>query len=114
MSCGILEDKSIGNCSNSGISSKYKTVVLVSDNPELQVFEPSDTSPAVVLKKRIVCGEEYIYAIPCDGKDDKRVGWMMGGSYIYTSDSRFRNISKYPVPLHDRQETYSQYERLSK
>lgn len=29
---------------------------------------------------------------------------MFGGNFVWTSDSRFSNIYKYPVPVHDRVE----------
>jgi hypothetical protein len=31
--------------------------------------------------------------------------WSFGGNFIYTSDSRLRNVCKYPIPLHDRNES---------
>jgi hypothetical protein len=112
----ILEDKKIGNCSNRGISYWAKEVTIVTDIPELQIFEtyPKDelNRPLVVIKKKKVCGEEYVYAEPID--EPTGVGWMMGGTFIYSTDSRFRQfLNKYPIPLHDRQETAQEYERNS-
>jgi len=110
----ILENKQIGNCSNHGISKYHDQVTIVTDIKECQVFEttPHDTltSPLVMIKKKNVCGKEYVYAEPIDG-----CGYMMGGSFIYSSDSRFRrHLSDYPIPLHDRQEPNEQYEQLSR
>lgn len=30
--------------------------------------------------------------------------FMAGGNFVYSSDSRFREINQYPVPVHDRAE----------
>ena len=101
----ILEDKQIGNCSNNGISSKYSSVLLIGleipGNTEIR-----DNVPTVILQKR----NEYITCRPCT--PPYGVGYMFGGCFVYSSDSRFP--SQYPIPLHDRQETQEQYNMLSK
>ena len=107
----ILDYKD-GNFSNGGISKFHKEVTIVSEKPELQIFEiePKDelVRPIVVIKNR----DGYIYAEPIDAPEG--VGWMMGGSFIYSCDSRFRNLlNEYPIPLHDRQETPEQNRLLS-
>jgi hypothetical protein len=103
MTVSIYTSKDGGDCSNGGISSRAKRVFLATDIPEMQIFEAQPEDEIVVIKKKNVCGNDYIYATP--EKDSDSFGWMMGGSYIYACDSRFsRNISKYPVPLHDRRE----------
>jgi hypothetical protein len=53
--CGILENKSIGNCSLNGISNRYKKVTLVGKGiPE--IFEVTDDRPAVKLVYRTIGG----------------------------------------------------------
>lgn len=108
----ILEDKRIGNCSNNGISSRCSQVVLVGEGiPE--IFEPSEDAPAVKLVKRILfCTKEYIHCEPVESTRRGNVGYMAGGTFVYSSDSRFP--SDYPIPLHDRQETQEQYDMLSR
>jgi hypothetical protein len=27
---------------------------------------------------------------------------MMGGNFVYSSDARFRDVNRYPIPVHDR------------
>lgn len=96
-------DSPLGNCSNKGLSSKYKEVCVINvEGP----FDPSPEYPAVRLIKRkwgnVVC--EPV------GLEDKAK--MFGGAYVTTSDSRFgeavRKLSGYefsfPVALHDRVE----------
>jgi len=101
----ILENKEIGNCSNKGMSYWHDQVTIVSDIEECQIFDidaPSQlVRPIVVIKKRTMHdGSVYVYAEPIDEGH-----YMMGGSFIYSSDSRFRKyFNEYPIPLHDRQE----------
>lgn len=97
------------DCSNGGLTSKYDSLVLVGPGvPE--VFEPSDTSPALELKFKggIPC------AFPESSVDSNSVGWMFGGAFVYSCDSRFRKINDgNPIKVMDRQETYEQYKALS-
>jgi hypothetical protein len=112
----IFEAKDFGNCSNNGISKWNKEVTIISDINECAVFDIDPASqlsrPLVVIKHKRIGGEDYVYAEPLE--EPEGVGWMMGGCFIYSCDSRFRrHFSKYPIPLHDRQETQEQYEQLS-
>lgn len=110
--CSVYEDKSIGNCSNNGISARCKSVTLVGDGIP-GIFESSESAPAVVLKKKNI-GGEYLYAVPTDLVDDERearLPVMFGGSFIYASDGRFP--SRQPIPLHDRVESWDGYNFLS-
>ena len=98
-----IYDSPLGNCSNKGLSSKFKEVCVINvEGP----FDPSPDAPAVKLVKR---DHGNIVCIPV-GLEDK---WtMFGGAYVSTSDSRFndavRKLSGYahgfPVALHDRVE----------
>jgi hypothetical protein len=98
------------DCTNGGITSKVSKAILVGDGiPE--IFTPNEDAPALRLVRRNIDGE-YLHAEPVEGKDAKRVGWMTGGNFIYTSDARFP--SRQPISVHDRQETVEQYEALSR
>lgn len=104
LSCGILEDKSIGNCSAGGISSRCKEVTLIGIPGEIEiegVFEATEERPAVRIVKRFLFGRNYYHAEPIDD-DGKNHWYSSGGTFIYTSDSRFP--FDYPLPLHDRKE----------
>ncbi len=108
LTCGIFESKRIGNCSNYGISSRCKTVVLLgikrldgTFEPTAGVFSSNPDMPPVIIEERKPCGKLYYTAYPCDDDGEKLDGmYMMGGCYIKTSDSRFP--FDYPIPLHDR------------
>lgn len=111
MTVSIFINKQIGQSSNGGISSKCNKVTLIGEGiPEM--YEPSENAPAVKLVKRNIYGSEYIHCEPVERPFAGCVGWMMGGSYVHCSDSRIREISPYPIPLHDRQEGQEQYLNL--
>jgi hypothetical protein len=96
----VYVDSDGSDCTNGGISSKFKNVTLIpADGP----FEPAEDRPAVTLIRRNIGGSDYIHLVPCDENAKPLPGWwMFGGNFAYTSDSR--NPSKYPIPIHDRQE----------
>jgi hypothetical protein len=99
MICSVYESKDHGNCSNDGVSARYSSVVLIGPGiPEL--FEPKDDRPAVYLDRNFngVAGNVAAVAKGGDG-----VGPMFGGSFIYTSDSRFPGGG--PLKLMDRYES---------
>lgn len=106
--CGIYQDKSIGNCSNGGISQFLTRVTLVGPGIA-EIFEPTVDAPAVVLRSvSIGSNDEHVYAVPLSllpgvvpVKGEGRPS-MMGGCFIFSSDGRFP--SRQPIPLHDRQE----------
>lgn len=97
MYASILEDKRIGNCSNRGISSWAKEVLLVGPGiPE--IFESRPEIPMVKMGERM----GRVFVEPVSEKDPDAVGWMFGGAFVWCSDSRFP--AEYPIPLMDRQE----------
>jgi len=103
--CSILEPKDIGNCSAHGISSRVRKVTLV--GPGIAgIFEPSEDAPAVALKElRISEDRLHVFARPIEIPEGAHS--MMGGCFIWTSDSRFP--SRQPIPLHDRVEVGNGY-----
>lgn len=107
--CSVYESKRHGNCSAAGISSRVDSVILCPD-PDSgndwgipKIFEASDDCPAVVLRSIRVSEEyEHVYAVPVELLQSGTGTWMFGGSFLYTSDSRFP--LRHPIPLHDRVE----------
>ena len=97
-----------GERRGSGITASIDRFVLVGEGlPE--IFEASENMPALVLIRRDIDGE-YLHAEPDFPPDRDKVGWMFGGNFVYTTDSR---ATRYPVPVHDRQETQQQHTALS-
>ena len=93
-----------GECSNNGLSS-YKTLLQIGCDIEL------------VKGHRNTC-----IARPITDTPEGHTGWTFGGSYIATSDSRFSEAVEEitgqdfygAIPLHDRTDTWANYERLSR
>ena len=75
-----------------------KKQVCVIDKEIPGIFEPDENYPAVRLVRRVLFGKDYIHAEPMQPGS-----YAFGGSFIYTSDSRLREVNEYPIPLHDRQ-----------
>jgi hypothetical protein len=108
----VFENKSIGNCSNHGITEKYDRLLLIHEEGFIDIDENNITEDVVKLVIRNIQGKEYKHIEPY--KKATKVGYMFGGSYASTSDSRFSKISQYPLAIHDRQETQEQYDQLSR
>ena len=102
-----------GDSSNGGISSQFDQAVVI-DPSMPEIFEADKDSPALKLVRRNIGGSVYIHAEPVDPCPSNQVGYMFGGCFVYTSDSRFRNVCQYPIPLHDRSETQEEYDILSR
>lgn len=100
--CGIFEDKSIGNCSNNGISNRYNDVyVLCPDgNIEIDLNDPPEN--LVSFEVRNLGFGKFARFTPYNNNGK----WnMFGGTFVWSCDSRFReHFCEYPVPLHDRYE----------
>lgn len=102
---------SLPDCSNGGISGRCQYVTLI-DVPGPS--EPGEDAPACRLVRRNIGGKVVVSAVPVETPGG--VGPMMGGCYIATSDSRFREAVGFygAVALHDRWETPAQCAALSK
>jgi hypothetical protein len=114
--CSILEPKDIGNCSNNGISSQYKDIILIGvEDGNTEVDELNLPDNACQLVKRVLFSERHDYIVPCKPIEDGNVGYMASGCYVTTSDTRFQEYTGSEIlPLFDRQETQRQYDTLSK
>lgn len=96
--------------SNRGPSAIVKEVLVIDD----EVGGPFDFDPErhipIKLVRRQIGDREYIHARPffCEEWPNTRFGagvhTMFGGTFIFTSDSRLRDVSPYPIPFHDRVE----------
>lgn len=98
------------DCTKGGLSSRYSRCVIVDTAvPGIVTLDPTCEFPVVIKRK----GKDYIYAEPLQidaqciisGERSKPVAYMMGGNFIYNTDSRFREAyGDRPIPLHDRRE----------
>lgn len=91
------------DCTNGGVSSKAVEGILVGDGIE-GPNEPREGQVVFRLVKRMLGGKPYFHAEPDVPVPAGHVGYMFGGNFLYTSDSRLRRICEYPIPIHDRSE----------
>lgn len=102
LSCGIFQDKVIGNCSNDGISNRFNSVYVIcpDGNHEIDLDNPPEN--LVIYEEK-----DFGFTVHRRFKPYNTGGrWnMFGGTFVYTSDGRFREtFGDYPIPLHDRYE----------
>ena len=95
----------LGDCSNGGISSRYSTLLLIHDKGFIEVDESNPPENLVKIVTRHLFGRDYKHIEPVKPVDTGNVGYMAGGAIGYSCDSRFRDLSEYPLNIHDRQET---------
>ena len=81
------------------ITGKYDKAILIGKNVPEQL-SPSEDIPALHLGN---IGDHVIANVP--NKESDAI-YMFSGNFIYTSDSRFRSLTKDggPIPVHDRME----------
>jgi hypothetical protein len=101
------------DCTNGGISARNKRLILVGEGVP-QISDPGDDTPAIYLARRSFRDSEYLVAVATGDErtiDEKIIGPMFGGNFLWSSDSRFP--SRQPIPIHDRFESADDYARNS-
>ncbi len=102
-----------GDCSNNGITSRFNEILVIcpEGNIEIDESKPLPENLCKVVTRDFGFGI-YKHIEPIVKPNG--VGWMAGGCIGYTCDSRFRRMSEYPLPIHDRTETQAEYDCYSK
>ena len=113
------------DCTNGGISAEYDRLLCLCDAGFIEVDLDHPPKELVKIVSRTLPRlwdfsgdgdyESTVYHIEPYAKPE-HVGWMMGGNYAASSDSRFADMvgGIYgAIPVHDRQETQELYDRLS-
>jgi hypothetical protein len=97
----------LGDCTNNGLSSKVTHAYLVWDvdplnqDKILEDFYNEKGEDFFVIKERTIFGKHSMIAVPYSIYKTGQHS-MMGGNFLYTSDSRFPSDS--PIAIHDRVE----------
>lgn len=91
----------LGDCTNGGISTRRRTLYILSATKG--PFEPEDIRDCVYIEWREIGDEKYI---DCRPAYCQKRWYMSGGNFLYSSDSRFKEVTKsnYPISIHDRYE----------
>jgi hypothetical protein len=98
------------DCTGGGITSKHKELYLCTTKEEAQELHKKG-EPALFLNKNKFSFGTYLAAYPPCNPDANCVGWMSGGNFVYSCDSRFEEYfhTSQPIKVHDRQETTAHY-----
>ena len=127
LSVSVYRDAGSSDCTNGGVTSRMSSLILFGEGIDGHWSPDGAAVPKILLLKRdkVHLGG-YLYAVPgvvdpVSGNvipappPDGHVGWMMGGNFVGTSDSRFSVgvTSLGAIPVHDRSESYELYRALS-
>lgn len=100
----VYRSKSV-DCTNGGISSKFNSLLLVCKEGFIDVDESNPPENLVKVNKRFLFGENVYSIVPYN--EPTGAGWMFGGNFAYTSDSRFSRMVEGvygAIAIHDREE----------
>lgn len=92
-----------GDCSNDGITNRFTDVYIPHDEGCYTIDTDEAPENLVILETKNFFGKNYIRFVPYHIMNSGKL-YMMGGKFAYSCDSRFRDLSDYPIPIHDRVE----------
>lgn len=94
------------NKSEVNLLNGYRRAYLIGPGVEGPHTMPEDLSaatyPVVKLVREKINDREYLKVIPVDIEGTVI---QFGGNFVYSSDTRFQEINRYPIPIHDRRES---------
>lgn len=116
ISIEVYSNRKYRGCANGGISEKYDELLLVHDRGNIEIDENNLPENLVKVVVRNMFGKEVRHIEPYNRPDRGNVGWMAGGSYAASCDSRFREVAGHygALSIHDRQESQQMYDELSR
>ena len=100
------------DCSNNGPTSKYDFLYVFRESvPKEQIRFDALEDKCVYLKK----SNNYVWAEMVFKRPDNEGHYCSGGNYICSSDASFIDMvgHSYPISVHDRFETWPEYNALS-
>lgn len=108
------------DCTNNGLSARVNSAELFWECTHDEAIEwckehQRDPEKQFILVDRKLWGEDHSYAEPLIKPTGKMQ--VFGGNFLYTSDSRMyktSGVAKLPIPVHDRFETWEEFDALSR
>ena len=90
---------SFGDCSNNGITHRFTEILIPHEEGwiEVDAFNPPENFCEMEIVNMF--GKDHVRLKP---KCNNGKWQMFGGCFAYSSDSRFDELSEYPIPIHDR------------
>lgn len=103
---------------NNGITSKNDYLYLYKGERSECIADAEQNglcAKSIYLVERMLWGEKHYFAEPLV-EPNVNGPHMAGGNFVYSCDSRYHQMTKCdgPLPVHDRYETWAQYDALSK
>ena len=111
---------SLGDCTGNGLSNNVDEGYLFwncTRDEAIEWCKQSNIDPTkhFIIRERELWGEDHSYAEPLIKPENR--AQVFGGNFLYTSDSRMYKtggIYKVPVPIHDRFETWEEFDAMSR
>lgn len=107
------------DCTNGGVTSKVDATYMFVDCEHLDALDycvKNKLNPelCLILVRRTLFGKSADYVAPLVKRDGGT--YMSGGNFVYSHDSRFKDYtgSTQPIAVHDRFETWSENEMMSR
>ena len=114
----VFKSASFGDCTNGGLTSRKRSMFLFVDCTREEAVEECEKfginpEDQLLLVRRELWGERHDYAEPL--VKPERMAQCFGGNFVYTSDSRFHEWTGCwnPMPVHDRFDTWEDFNALS-
>lgn len=113
----------LGDCTNRGVTSPERAkgkIFVVFDaaiqrgNYRLAECQGDDRFVCLQIVRRRFGARTYMHLEPMGARPEGSGGPMAGGNLGFTTDSRFREVSDYPLSIHDRFETPQLADYLSR
>lgn len=109
----VMRSSRFGDCTNGGISSRFSELLIVCEDGHRQIDLDNPPENACKMVKRYLFGQFHYHIEPLSRPTG--AGWMAGGNFGYTSDSRFSAMcgcTGNAISIHDRQEFHKDYRYL--
>lgn len=113
----VFKNKLFDGCANGGITERFDELLLVCEDGYIEIDENDPPENLVIYVERNIGGRSCGYIRPFADPPSGRTPYSSGGSYAADCDSRFTDLigGMYgAVPVHDRTETWEEYELLSR
>jgi hypothetical protein len=105
---GKTEDFTNGGVTGGNVS----RALLVPIGAEVPNYQSS--LPILKVVRRVIGGTAYLHAEPVVSVPKGHAGYMMGGNFVHSSDSRYSTfVCQYPIAVHDRTESAELNQALS-
>ncbi len=104
-----LNKEEMNDGTNNGASKDAKEIYVAHPHGPYDIDEENP-----LLFKVVNVTKDYKCLEPYKECPKGYIGWMDGGNIGYSYDGRFREMSPYPLMIHDRKETPEDYNMLTR